>query len=139
MSAHCQVTGRKPGFGKSVSHSHRRTSRRWDPNIQRKTYFVPSEGRRITLTVSAKGIKTIDRDGIAAVVARLRANGTNSSRPLARAIPTSPVRTVATIPTGWCCASTTQSPDGTSTFVRSAEMAKKSSRAATCGDSDCLA
>ncbi len=54
MSTHCQVTGRRPGFGKSVSHSHRRTNRRWDPNIQRKTYYLPSEGRRITLTVSAK-------------------------------------------------------------------------------------
>ncbi|MGW0041586.1 50S ribosomal protein L28 [Rhodococcus sp. NPDC003348] len=75
MSAHCQVTGRKPGFGRSVSHSHTRTSRRWDPNIQRKTYFLPSEGRRITLTVSAKGIRTIDRDGIEAVVARIRAEG----------------------------------------------------------------
>lgn len=75
MSAHCQVTGRAPGFGKTVSHSHVRTNRRWNPNIQRKTYFVPSEGRRVTLTVSAKGIKTIDRDGIDAVVARLRAQG----------------------------------------------------------------
>ncbi|WP_305093326.1 50S ribosomal protein L28 [Prescottella sp. R16] len=75
MSAHCQVTGRKPGFGKSVSHSHRRTSRRWDPNIQKKSYYLPSEGRRITLTVSAKGIKTIDRDGIEAVVAKIRAAG----------------------------------------------------------------
>lgn len=75
MSAHCQVTGRMPGFGKSVSHSHRRTNRRWDPNIQRKTYYVPSLGRRVTLTVSAKGIKVIDRDGIDAVVARLRARG----------------------------------------------------------------
>ncbi|WP_327142234.1 50S ribosomal protein L28 [Nocardia sp. NBC_01327] len=75
MSAICQVTGRKPGFGKSVSHSHTRTNRRWDPNIQRKTYYLPGEGRRITLTVSAKGIKTIDRDGIEAVVARLRARG----------------------------------------------------------------
>jgi large subunit ribosomal protein L28 len=75
MSAHCQVTGRKPGFGKSVSHSHVRTNRRWDPNIQRKTYFLPSEGRRITLRVSAKGIKTIDRDGIEAVVARIRGHG----------------------------------------------------------------
>lgn len=61
MSAHCQVTGRAPGFGNSVSHSQRRTRRRWEPNIQRKTYYVPSEGRRITLRVSAKGIKTIDR------------------------------------------------------------------------------
>ncbi|MET8874034.1 50S ribosomal protein L28 [Nocardia sp. NPDC004278] len=75
MSAHCQVTGRKPGFGKSVSHSHKRTSRRWNPNIQRKTYYLPSEDRRITLTVSAKGIKTIDRDGIEAVVARIRSCG----------------------------------------------------------------
>ncbi|MGQ4600587.1 50S ribosomal protein L28 [Nocardia sp. R6R-6] len=75
MSAHCQVTGRTPGFGKTVSHSHRRTSRRWDPNIQRKTYFAPSLGRRVTLTVSAKGIKVIDRDGIDAVVARLQARG----------------------------------------------------------------
>ena len=75
MSAHCQVTGRAPGFGKTVSHSHVRTNRRWNPNIQRKTYFVPSEGRRVTLTVSAKGIKTVDRDGIDAVVVRLRARG----------------------------------------------------------------
>lgn len=72
MSAHCQVTGRRPGFGNNVSHSHRRTPRRWSPNIQTKTYFVPSEGRRITLRVSTKGIKVIDRDGIDAVVARLR-------------------------------------------------------------------
>lgn len=73
MSAHCQVTGRSPGFGNSVSHSHRRSHRRWNPNIQRKTYYLPSEGRRIKLRVSAKGIKVIDRDGIEAVVARLRA------------------------------------------------------------------
>ena len=75
MSAHCQVTGRQPGFGKAVSHSHRRTNRRWNPNVQRKTYWVPSLGRRVTLTVSTKGIKTIDRDGIDAVVARIRARG----------------------------------------------------------------
>ena len=75
MSAHCQVTGRGPGFGNSVSHSHRRTRRRWNPNVQTKAYFLPSEGRRIKLRVSAKGIKVIDRDGIEAVVVRLRRNG----------------------------------------------------------------
>lgn len=75
MSAHYQVTGRVPGFGKSVSHSHKRSNRRWNPNIQRKTYLLPSEGRRITLTLSTKGIKTIDRDGIESVVARIRARG----------------------------------------------------------------
>ena len=75
MSAHCQVTGRKPSFGKSVSHSHRRTNRRWNPNIQRRRYYLPSGDRYVTLSVSTKGIKTIDRDGIEAVVARLRAQG----------------------------------------------------------------
>ena len=77
MSAHCQVTGRRPGFGKQVSHSHVRTNRRWNPNIQRRRYWVPSEGRTVTLTLSTKGIKTIDRDGIDAVVARIKARGEN--------------------------------------------------------------
>jgi large subunit ribosomal protein L28 len=75
MSAHCQVTGRTPSFGNAVSHSHRRTRRRWSPNIQLKTYYLASEGRRIRLRVSTKGIKVIDRDGIEAVVARLRRQG----------------------------------------------------------------
>ncbi|MFT4126805.1 MAG: 50S ribosomal protein L28 [Gordonia sp. (in: high G+C Gram-positive bacteria)] len=75
MSAHCQVTGARPGFGKSVSHSHVRTSRRWNPNIQRRRYYLPSEGRYITLRVSARGIKTIDRRGIESVVAEIRARG----------------------------------------------------------------
>lgn len=75
MSMHCQVTGRKPGFGKQVSHSHVRTNRRWNPNIQRRRYFLPSEHRTVTLTVSTKGIKTIDRIGIEAAVAQIRARG----------------------------------------------------------------
>ena len=75
MSAICQVTGRKPGFGKSVSHSHRRTNRRWNPNVQRRRFYLPSEGRTITLTVSTKGLKVTDRDGIEAVVAKIRARG----------------------------------------------------------------
>ena len=75
MSAICQVTGRKPEFGKQVSHSHRRTSRRWNPNVQRRRYYLPSEGRTITLNVATKGMKIIDRDGIESVVAKIRARG----------------------------------------------------------------
>ncbi|MFZ3272098.1 MAG: 50S ribosomal protein L28 [Mycobacterium sp.] len=78
MSARCQVTGRTVGFGNTVSHSHRRSRRRWSPNIQTKTYFLPSDGRRVKLRVSATGIKVIDRDGIEAVVARLRRDGQRS-------------------------------------------------------------
>jgi len=69
----CEVTGRRPGFATAVSHSHRRTSRRFEPNLQRKRFFLPAENRWIRLTVSAKGIRTIDVQGIEAVVARLRA------------------------------------------------------------------
>ena len=72
MATYCEVTGRRPGFGRSVSHSHRRTPRRFDPNLQRKRFFLPSENRWVRLTVSTKGIKTIDAQGIEAVVARLR-------------------------------------------------------------------
>jgi large subunit ribosomal protein L28 len=69
----CHHTGREPGFGKRVSHSHVRTSRRWDPNVQLKRYRL--HGRTITLRLSAKGIKTVDKIGIEAAVARIRARG----------------------------------------------------------------
>jgi len=75
MSARCQVTGATPRFGRRVSHSHRRTSRRFNPNIQTKRYWVPSLRRHVTLTVSAKGIKTIDLRGIDSVVAEMLARG----------------------------------------------------------------
>jgi large subunit ribosomal protein L28 len=75
MSAHCQLTGRQPGFGHHISHSHRRTKRRFDPNIQRKRYWLPSEGRHVRLTLSARAIKAIDTIGIEAAVARIRARG----------------------------------------------------------------
>ncbi|MGY5035954.1 50S ribosomal protein L28 [Streptomyces sp. 900116325] len=75
MSAHCQLTGAQPGFGNNISHSHRRTSRRFDPNIQRKRYWLPSEGRHVRLMISARAIKTIDSTGVEAAVARIRARG----------------------------------------------------------------
>ncbi|WP_026373016.1 50S ribosomal protein L28 [Agrococcus lahaulensis] len=75
MAAVCQVTGAIPGFGHNISHSHRRTKRRFDPNVQRKTYFVPSLKRNVTLNVSAKGMKVIDARGIEAVVRDMQARG----------------------------------------------------------------
>ena len=75
MAGTCQVTGAVPGFGHHVSHSHRRTKRRFDVNLQKKRYWVPSLGRHVTLTLSARGIKTIDQRGIDAVVTQIRARG----------------------------------------------------------------
>lgn len=75
MARVCQVTGREPGFGHHVSHSHRRTNRRFDVNIQTKRYFVPSLGRTVKLRLSARGIKVVDARGIESVVADLRRQG----------------------------------------------------------------
>lgn len=75
MSAHCQLTGVGPVFGNHVSHSHRRTRRRWNPNIQQRRYWLPSEGRFVRLTLSARAIKTVDKIGIEAAVVRIRARG----------------------------------------------------------------
>lgn len=75
MSRICQVTGAAPGFGHHVSHSHRRTKRRFDVNIQRKRYWVPSLNRYATLTLSARGIKTVDQRGVDTVVAEIFARG----------------------------------------------------------------
>ena len=75
MAAVCQVTGAVPGFGHNISHSHRRTKRRFDPNVQRKTYYVPSLRRNVTLNVSAKGMKVTDARGIERVVKDILARG----------------------------------------------------------------
>ena len=52
MSRRCQVRGTKPEFGNNVSHSQRHIKRRWNPNIQKKRYWVPSLGRKVTLTLT---------------------------------------------------------------------------------------
>ena len=75
MSRYCQVTGARPVTGNRVSHSHRRSRRRWLPNLQTKRYWVPSLRRTVTLTVSARGIRIIDAKGIEAVVAYMRRRG----------------------------------------------------------------
>ncbi|MFH8775558.1 50S ribosomal protein L28 [Streptomyces sp. NPDC085866] len=75
MSAHCMLTGTRPGFGNRISHSHRRTSRRFAPNIQTKRYWLPGEGRYALLRLSAKAIRTVDTIGVEAAVARIRARG----------------------------------------------------------------
>jgi large subunit ribosomal protein L28 len=75
MAAYCQVTETGPQFGHKVSHAQNKTKRRFDPNIQKKTYFVASMGRKVTLNVSARGIKVIDVRGIESVIAELIARG----------------------------------------------------------------
>ena len=75
MAAYCQVTETKPQFGHAVSHAQNKTKRRFNPNIQKKTYFVPSLKRNVTLSVSARGIKVIDARGIDDVVREMTTRG----------------------------------------------------------------
>jgi large subunit ribosomal protein L28 len=75
VAAYCQVTETKPQFGHAVSHAQNKTKRRFNPNIQKKTYFVPSLKRNVTLQLSARGIKVIDARGIESVVSEMLARG----------------------------------------------------------------
>ena len=75
MSKVCQVTGRRPGTGNNVSHSHHKTKRRFEPNIHKRRFWVPSEKRWVRLRVSTKGIRIIDKLGIEKVLADMRRRG----------------------------------------------------------------
>ncbi len=75
MSRVCQVTGKRPITGNNVSHANNKTRRRFLPNIQHKRFWVEEENRFVTLKVSARGIRTIDKVGIKAVLDKIRASG----------------------------------------------------------------
>jgi large subunit ribosomal protein L28 len=69
------VTGMRPRTGNNVSHANNKTRRRWKPNLVSKRYFLEDENRWIRLRVSAKGMKIIDKRGLAKVVRELRGKG----------------------------------------------------------------
>ncbi len=75
MSRICQITGKKVMVGNNVSHANNKTKRKFYPNLQTKKFFVPETGETVILKVSAKAIRTINKKGIAAVLAEAKANG----------------------------------------------------------------
>lgn len=75
MSKVCQVTGKRPITGNNVSHAKNHTKRRFLPNLHNHRFWVEAEKRFVSLRVSAKGMRIIDKRGIEAVLADLRANG----------------------------------------------------------------
>jgi large subunit ribosomal protein L28 len=75
MSKICQVTGRKVMNGNNVSHSKRRTKRKFYPNLFDKKYYLPDEKRWITLKISAAGIRLINKKGIHNVLKEAREKG----------------------------------------------------------------
>ena len=75
MSRVCQVTGKRPTTGNNVSHAHNKTRRRFLPNLHTHRYWVESEKRHVKLRLSAAGMRIIDKKGIDAVLAEMRARG----------------------------------------------------------------
>ena len=75
MARVCQVTGKKPVVGNNVSHANNKTKRRFLPNLHYRRIWVESENRWVSLRLSQAGLRTIDRKGIDAVLAEMRARG----------------------------------------------------------------
>lgn len=75
MSRVCQITGKTAMVGNNVSHSNRKTKRRFEINLTRKRFYVPEEDKWITLRVSTAGIKTINKIGINEALKRAKAQG----------------------------------------------------------------
>ena len=75
MSNICQVTGKRPLSGNNVSHAKNRTKRSFLPNIHKHKFWVESEKRFVSLNVSAKGMRIIDKKGIEQVLKDIRSRG----------------------------------------------------------------
>jgi large subunit ribosomal protein L28 len=68
MARICDITGKKVMVGNNVSHSNRKTKRKFYPNLQTKKFFIPESGEWVTLKVSTSALRTIDKNGITSVL-----------------------------------------------------------------------
>jgi large subunit ribosomal protein L28 len=75
MSRVCQVTGKRPITGNTVSHANNRRRRRFLPNLHVQRFWLESERRFVSLRISTRGLRTIEKRGIETVVNELRAQG----------------------------------------------------------------
>ena len=71
MSKVCQLTGKRPMVGNNVSHSNRKTKRRFLPNLQKKKFYIPEEDAWVTLKVSTSALRNINKMGISAYLKKL--------------------------------------------------------------------
>ncbi len=75
MSRICELSGKRPITGNHVSHSNKKTKRRFLPNLQKKRFFIPETGEWVTLKVSTSVIKTINKLGIHAYLKKVESKG----------------------------------------------------------------
>lgn len=75
MSKVCELSGKRPRIGNNVSHANNKVKRRFNPNLQKKRFYIPEEDRWVTLTISASMLRTINKNGIMSEVKKARAKG----------------------------------------------------------------
>ena len=75
MARFCELTGKGPLVGNHVSHSNRKTKRKFYPNLVTKKFYLPEEDKYITLKISTSALRTINKKGISACVKEARAKG----------------------------------------------------------------
>jgi large subunit ribosomal protein L28 len=73
MSKKCELTGKTVMYGNNVSHANNKTRRRFLPNLQKKRIWVAEENRYVTLRISTRALRTIDKKGYTAFVKELEA------------------------------------------------------------------
>ena len=76
MSRVCQVTGKRPISGNTVSHANNRKRRRFLPNLHRQRFWLEGEKRWVSLRVSTNAMRTIEKKGLESVLADLQSRGT---------------------------------------------------------------
>ena len=75
MTSECEVTGKRPVSGNNVSHANNRTRRRFLPNLHNRRFWVETENRWVSMRISSAALRTIDKLGIDAVIAKMRYDG----------------------------------------------------------------
>ena len=75
MSKVCQVTGKVPQSGNNVSHANNRVKRKFFPNLHTHRFWVETENRFVSLKLSTKGMRIIDKKGIDEVLKEIRSRG----------------------------------------------------------------
>jgi len=75
MSRVCQLTGKRPITGNNVSHSNRRTKRRFLPNLHKKRFYMPEVDKWVTLKISSKALRNINKLGLHAYLKKLEKQG----------------------------------------------------------------
>ena len=75
MSRVCQITGKRPVTGNTVSHANNRRRRRFLPNLHPQRFWLEGEKRWVTLRITTNAMRTIEKNGLEAVLAKMHARG----------------------------------------------------------------